>query len=429
MRKNTMQWALLAGLAVSTQALATNGYLSHGYGPVAKSMAGACVAMVETAMCGAHNPATLAELDNRWEIGAALFSPDRGFQANNDFQSPPYASIPPGNYQSENDLFLIPHFAYNHRLDADTQVGFIFGGQGGMNTEYDDAVFRNFTPPGAPPYYQATSPTGVDLMQMFMGVSYGKRLNEQHSVAIMPILAIQAFEAQGLEPFRGVSVAPDKVTDNGQDWSWGGGARIGWLWHATDRLNIGASYQTRLWMTSFDKYEGLFAEGGDFDMPPVLDLGIAYDFNSDWTATFNYQHIWYEDIKALGNPADLVMAPGNPVLGADDGLGFGWKNQHVYKLGVRYKYSPDLTFRAGYSHGSQVVPGDQALFNVLAPAVARDHFTFGFSKTLASNNEIHLSFMYSPEEEVHGQNPNTGPQTGNLYMSQWDIEIGWVFKL
>ena len=137
----------------------------------------------------------------------------------------------------------------------------------------------------------------------------------------------------------------------------------------------------------------------------------------------------YEDIKALSNPADLVMAPGTPVLGSDDGLGFGWKNQNVYKFGVRYKYSPDLTFRAGYSHGSQVVPSDQALFNVLAPAVVQDHFTFGVSKTLASNNEIHFSLMYSPEEEVHGQNPNTGPQTGHLYMSQWDIEIGWVFKL
>ena len=117
------------------------------------------------------------------------------------------------------------------------------------------------------------------------------------------------------------------------------------------------------------------------------------------------------------------------MLGADDGLGFGWKNQDVYKFGVRYKYSPDLTLRAGYSHGSQVVPGEQALFNVLAPAVVRDHFTFGLSKRLTSDNEVHLSVMYAPEEKVHGQNPNTGPQTGNIYMSQWDIELGWVFKL
>ena len=226
-----------------------------------------------------------------------------------------------------------------------------------------------------------------------------------------------------------VSVDPSKVSNNGQDWSWGGGARLGWLWQPTDTLNIGASYQTRLWMSKFDQYKGLFAEGGDFDIPPVLDLGFAYDFNPAWTGTFNYQHIWYEDIKALGNAADLLLAPGSQVLGADDGLGFGWKDADVYKFGVRWKYSSDLTLRAGYSHVDQVVPNTQALFNTLAPAVVRDHFTLGFSKKLASDNEFHLSVMYAPEEKVRGTNPNTGPQTGHLYMSQWDVELGWVFHL
>jgi long-chain fatty acid transport protein len=429
MKNRMIGGAALGAALLSGQAVATNGYLAHGYGPVAKSMAGACVAMIETAMCAAHNPATLAFLDNRWEIGAALFSPDRGFHANGDFMSPPYANVPPGDYNSKNDFFLIPHFAYSRMLDENTNLGFVFGGQGGMNTEYESAVWRNFTPPGAPSFYQASSPAGVDLMQMFMGVSYGKKLNERHAVSIMPVLAIQAFEAEGLEPFRGLSAAPDKVTNNGQDWSWGGGLRLGWLWRASDQLNIGASYQTRLWMTEFEDYKGLFAEGGDFDIPPVLDLGFAYDFNPAWTLSVNYQHIWYEDVKTLGNPADLVMMPGEVVLGTDNGLGFGWRDQDVLKLGLRWKYSPDLILRAGYSHGSAVVPGTQALFNVLAPAVVQDHFTFGFSKTLDSGNELHMSFMYAPEEKVYGSNPNTGPQTGHLYMSQWDVELGWVFKL
>lgn len=424
MRMNKMlrKGALFAGALLSTQAVATNGYLAHGYGPVAKSMAGACVAMVETAMCAAHNPATLVDLDERWEIGAALFAPDRGFVAD----PPEPAAVQPGKYDSKNDLFLIPHFAYNRKLDADTSLGFILGGQGGMNSEYNAPVFGRFNQTGMS-QFDASVPTGINLMQMFMGVSYGKKLNEQHAVSIMPIVAIQSIKVEGLQPFSMVSVAPDKVTNNGTDWSWGGGARIGWLWHATDQLNVGASYQTKLWMTEFEDYKGLLAGDGNFDIPPVVDLGFAYDINPVWTASFNYQHIWYEEIKALGNAHDIPMAPG--ALGSDDGLGFGWKNQHVYKFGVRYKYSPDLTLRAGYSHGSEVVPNAQALFNILAPAVVTDHFTLGFSKKLASNNEVHLSLMYAPEKKVSGTNPNTGPQTGSLYMSQWDLELGWVFKL
>jgi long-chain fatty acid transport protein len=419
--------ATAVGALLSGQALATNGYMTHGFGPISKGMAGACVAMIENAMCAAHNPASLTFLDNRWEIGAALFSPDRGFQANDDYMTPPYASIPPGKYESDNDLFLIPHFAYSRKLDDVSSLGFILGGNGGMNTDYDRPVFQNFASPNMPAFYQASKPTGINMMQLFMGVSYGRLINEQHSLALMPIVAVQTFKAEGLEPFRGVSESPNHVTNNGTDVSWGGGARIGWLWKATDQLNVGASYQTKLWMTKFDDYKGLFAEQGNFDIPPILDLGFAYSFTPNWTASFNYQHVWYEDVKSLSNPHDLPMQPG--VLGSDDGLGFGWQNQNVYKFGVSWKFSPDMTVRAGYSHADQVVPDAQALFNVLAPAVVQDHFTLGFSKTLASNNEVHLSVMYAPEEKVYGTNPNTGPQTGHIYMSQWDIELGWVFKL
>jgi long-chain fatty acid transport protein len=422
MHKLRMMAALMAGAVVSCEVPATNGYFSHGYGPVSKGMAGACVAIVESAMCAANNPATLVGLDSRWEIGADLFAPDRGFVAD----GPEPAAIPPGKYDSRNKLFLIPHFAYNRKLDADTSLGFVLGGNGGMNTDYDSAVWRRFPP------NNATSPTGINLMQLFMGVSYGKRLNEQHSVAIMPVFAIQSLEVKGLQPFANpfLSVSPQHVTNNGQNWSYGGGLRVGWLYQPTDRLNIGASYQSRLWMTKFDKYEGLLAHGGNFDIPPVLDLGFAYQITPAWTASLAYQRIWYGDVKSLSNPNDLVLGqPGTPLLGADNGLGFGWGNQNIYKLGLRWQYSPDLVLRAGYSHNDQVVPSAQALFNILAPAVVRDHYTLGLTKKLSPSHDISVALMYAPETKVYGTNINTGPQTGHLFMSQWDLEVGWVFHL
>ena len=74
------------GLLMTCQAMATNGYFSHGYGPISKSLAGACVAITSSAMCSANNPAIIARMDNQWEIGASLFSPDRGFKANDNFR-------------------------------------------------------------------------------------------------------------------------------------------------------------------------------------------------------------------------------------------------------------------------------------------------------------------------------------------------------
>ena len=112
--------------------------------------------------------------------------------------------------------------------------------------------------------------TGVDLAQMALGFTYARELGPvaglgitRQSIGLTPIIAAQRFKARGLQPFRALSVSPDKVTNNGYDYSWGGGVRIGWLGSMlNDQLNVGVSYQSKLWMTDFDDYEGLFANGG-----------------------------------------------------------------------------------------------------------------------------------------------------------------------
>lgn len=415
---------LVGAMALAGSSLATNGYWTHGFGPKSKSMAGACVAMSFGAMCAASNPGSLAVVGNRFEMGMAVFSPDRGFKADDNAMSPPYASMPAGTYESANDLFFIPHVAYNQMLDEVSSIGFAFGGNGGMNTEYGSDVFRNFNNPMG----SATSPAGVDMMQAFLGITYSRKLNEQHSIGITPIVAVQAFEAYGLEPFKALSVAPDKVTGNGHDYAYGGGIKFGWLWQVNSQLNIGASYQSRLWMTEFDDYKGLFAEGGDFDVPSNLDLGFAYKATPDVTLAFNYQRINYSEVAALGNAADMAFVEPKPYLGCDDCLGFGWDDVNVYKFGVQWVLDPEWTVRAGYSYASDTFSGSQALFNIIAPAVVKEHFTFGFGKTLSPNSELNVAFSYMPENTVYGTNPNTGPQTGSISMDQWEIEVGWATR-
>ncbi len=73
------------------------------------------------------------------------------------------------------------------------------------------------------------------------------------------------------------------------------------------------------------------------------------------------------------NPS-LVQAQ----LGADNGPGFGWEDIDVWKLGVEYKYSQQLTLRAGYNHGDNPISPSDVTFNILAPGVIEDHLTVGF---------------------------------------------------
>lgn len=426
MKKILLLILLVSSIVLPGISQATNGYWAHGYGPKSKSIAGACVAMAFGAMCAASNPASLAVVGNRKEFGAAVFAPERGFTANDDAAAPSQTgprSIPPGSYESENDYFLIPHFAYNKMLDDSSSIGIAIGGNGGMNTEYNSSIFQKFANPNDPST-TPSSTTGIDLAQLFAGISYSKKINEHHSYGITPIFAIQSFEANGLQPFTPFSAHPDNVTDNGKDYSYGAGLKLGWLWRVTDDFNLGASYQSEMAMSDFDDYKGLLANGGNFNIPQNYDLGFSYKLNPDVTFAFDFQHIDYASVNAMGNSSDLVFTPGSIQFGTKDGLGFGWEDMDIIKLGLQWQYKPDLTFRAGYSRASDIFPDSQALFNTLAPAVIKEHYTFGFGKQLDKKSELNVAFMYAPNEKVHGLNPNTGPQTGSVEIEEWEIEVG-----
>jgi len=224
------------------------------------------------------------------------------------------------------------------------------------------------------------------------------------------------------------SVSPENVTNNGFDYSYGGGVRFGWLGTIAEGLDLGVSYQTKLYMTAFDNYKGLFAEGGNFDIPAVLNAGAAYKLTPKLTLAFEYDRIFYSDIKAINNSNNLKPL-GNNRLGADDGLGFGWEDINVYKFGAQYDYSDQWSFRLGYSHGDEPFKGAQALFNILAPATITDHFTAGLTYRFGAGHEVNLAYMHAFNNEIPGQNqPNTGGQTGKVFMDQNEVEVSWGYR-
>lgn len=299
----------------------------------------------------------------------------------------------------------------------------LIGANGGLNTDYSEDVWRNFSNPAG----TATSPTGVDFAQLFLGVPYARAVNGRHTLGIMPVLAVQRFRAEGLEPFRGLSVDPEHVTNNGYDYSWGYGVRVGWLGRFSERLSVGASVQSRLHMSEFDDYAGLFAEQGDFDVPPTVTVGLSFKATPEVTLVADWQRIFFSDVASLHNPNDAALLPGT-LLGSDDGLGFGWNDIDIVKLGVQWQYRPDLTLRAGLSHATQLFDNGEALFNVLAPATIRTHASLGLSYRIDSDSTLSLAYTRSFNEEIAGSNPRfTGPQTGSVRMSQHELELSWAW--
>ncbi len=411
-------------ILLQNQVHATNGYFSHGFGTKSKSMAGAGVALSLDSLSAVTNPASAAFQDTQFDLGAALFLPNRGFTANNDAPPPPNPSIPAGRFRSDNDVFVLPHLGINWRLDEDSSAAFTLVANGGLNTDHDEPVFQNFAPPPPSPFAPAGA-TITDFAQILAGFTYARQFGERHSIGITPIAALQRIRIEGLEPFTALSVEPGSVTGKGYDYSYGGGVRVGWQGRFFDeRLMFGASYQSRLWMTRFNKYDGLLAEHGDFDIPPTYTIGAAVQVLPTVLFTVDVQRILYGDIDSLSNDNDFPVSPGS--LGGSDGLGFGWDDITIVKVGVAWQATPGFTLRGGYSKSEQVIPNNQALFNILAPATIEEHWTLGFSKSVNRNNEINFSFLYAPEERVSGSNPNTGSQTGFLELEQYEFELSWA---
>lgn len=400
---------------VASNVYASNGYFSHGYGIKYKSLAGAGVALSLGTLGSATNPAAMVFAGNRFDVSVAFFNPNRQYTvAGNPSGFPGTFGLAPGTIESDSKLFLIPAIGMNWMLDDNSSFGVALYGNGGMNTNYKNPTF-------------GFSPTGVNLSQLFVAPTYAKKFGDKHSFGVTAIVAVQFFKAEGLRAFSMFSSDPANLTNNGNDNSFGFGAKVGYQGEWVKNLFIGASYQMKTSMGKLDKYAGLFAEEGCFDIPSNWTAGLAYKATSDLTFVFDVQQIMYSDCKSVSNP--LMPNIGMSQLGKEDGAGFGWEDMTVFKGGVQWQSSKSWTWRAGYSKGDQPIPDSEVLFNILAPGVIEQHATFGLTKTLANSNEISISVMRGFSKSISGPNPLEAPgqQTIELKMNQWEFEVGYSF--
>jgi long-chain fatty acid transport protein len=424
----------MTGLVASvTPAQATEGYFQHGYGAVSKFLAGAGAAYSQDAMSQALNPAGLVGIDNQLNADLSFFSPRREFEAEGGAGT---GFVPNDTVESDSELFFIPSIAASYQIDDLSAVGVALYGNGGMNTDYDNISRSPLEcgPGGSGVFCNGT--TGVDLMQAFLQFSYAREIPQLEVPGVIeklaigggPIIAFQRFEAKGLGGFDnpGFSASPGDVTNNGHDESFGFGARFGIQAKLPGNLGIGVAYQLRTYMDEFDDYKGLFAEQGDFDIPPALQVGLSWTPIPELTLLFDYRRIWYSDIDAVGNEF-FFPSPGQQ-LGDNDGPGFGWNDADIFKFGVQYQIGEKWTLRGGYSYTDQPISSSEVLFNILAPAVIEHHITAGVEYKVNDSHSLQLGGFYAPESTQSGPNPFDPSQDIELKMYQFEITAGWAMR-
>ena len=435
MIRNKLQTLLLTLLVVSafsTSVFATDGYFRHGYGIRYSALAGSGVAVSLSSLGAITNPAGIVFINNRYDVNISYFSPAREYTVTgNPSMMQGTFGLAPGTIESDKSGFFFPTLGANWGLNSNMAIGVVIYGNGGMNTDYPTMTFGDQNSPG----------TGVNLEQLFGGVTFAMEITEGHALAVQGLFGWQRFSAKGLFNFSNFSSSPANLTGNEKSTSTGFGFKVGYQGQFGKMIRFGAAYQSKMNMSEFDSYAGLFAEQGGFDVPANWQAGIAVMPCEALTILLDVQQILYSGVKSIANPMDVMnnspaLPNGSPnpnfkPLGDNEGWGFGWEDMTIVKFGLMYNLPEAWTLYGGYSYGKQPIPESEVMFNILAPAVVEHHITLGLSKTINKSHELMIAFMYAPKGSVVGPNPLEVPnqQTIELNMSQFQIDIGYGFSI
>ena len=456
-------------LLSGTQALATPGYFSLGYGPKSNSLAGATVATPQDALAGAINPAGMALVGKRFDLSLKAFNPNRDASLD--------TSVVGGNFQvsdtSAKTWFFIPTLGFTTPITDKLWFGLTAYANGGMNTSYSRnlydesaAVLGAYGVGGAEAAASVpertgtgtpnTGELGVDLAQVILAPTLAFKIHPKHSIGVSALLAAQSFEAKGLGNFQCFTptaatnnpsacspggrqagtpgfVSSKYLSDNGRDWAYGIGVRVGWVGEVLPRVSLGAAWTSKVYMTQFDDYKELFANEGRFDIPSHFQVGTAVRPIDSLQLSFDYQKVYYSGVNAISNKGPVAspfgpsISAGSGLLGANNGLGFGWKDINIYRLGLQYEHNDKLTLRAGYSWNDSPISDDEILFNIIAPAVITKHASVGLSYSPNENSEWSLTYIHAFHEN-QSQNISAFGVPASISMHQHAIEIGYSWK-
>ncbi len=439
-------------LALAMPGWAANGINAPGYGAAQLGLAGAGTAMAENTFASLRNPAAGVWLESgaSFDLGIALPVGETSVGAVGPSSRFGLIDVEPGRYTSVSGVFPLPSYARNWRYSDRTAFGWGITASGLKSmTKGDSAALARGLPGfdarcegsfggGAP--LSGTSdllglcgngdaPLGVDLTQVLLSGHYAYRITDSLSVGAAAVLAAQRALLRGLGAFAAFSNEPARTTDNGFDFSYGGGLRLGVLWEIADGVGVGAAWQSRLRQTEFDRYRGSIV-GGSLDIASTLNVGLQVHPAEGHRVLFDLERIAFGDVKPFGSQVDpqrfsdecfiprLLIRSDNPselpaCLGGDAGPGFGWGDVTVYKLGYQARFGA-VTWRAGFSWGGNPVNDGQTLTRFLAPAISDRHASLGLSWRRSGGAVVDVALVHAPEQRTRERNVFSNAQLSLL---------------
>lgn len=407
----------------SATCLITNTTSAFFAGTKAPGMGATGIAYPQDAFAGAYNPAGILEIEDRLDLAATCIY-NRGHATIHLERTPAVGKHKiNGKFNPFDSAFNFdPSFGINKTFCTSWEwaIGIVGYNRERQKTSYNRPV----------PLLGKNSKLGMEYIHDVIAPILSFRITSSHTFGVSFDWHLQRISIKGLDQFahEHFSSSPSHVTNNGNSYSSGFGATLGWTWKALDGLTIGAVYRSRAKMTKFRKYKGFLAERGRIDPPTQWGFGVAYQFIPCAIITADIEWIQWSQIKSLHNP--LLHKNEIVQTGTDHGPGFGFKNQVFYRIGIDYAFNQSWTVRAGYQYANTSTKNSQTMLNLLFCRTSENLLTLGASYIVNRCNEISFFYAHSFEKTVKGQHsiPTiVGPGHVNLAESKDYLGLSWAF--
>lgn len=363
------------------------GIFEHGNGIVSLGMGGLGYAIGQESTALSANPAHSGALGNRVDLGVNGFFPPAEVEFSGNGAGPDSQHRNTGRR-----YFAIPQGGFNRTLSPRWSIG-MTAFSAGMGPDYR----RN-------PYARFGGDARASLFLSSAGIAtvLGYRLNDDHLLGASLNLGYQSLAVKGIGALGAVSRTPEKVSNQGKDASASVGFSVGWLGQLTPRLMAGLSYRSKAWTEKHDDYRGLLPNQGQLELPQIWGGGLAYELHPSWRVGFDFQRYHYSSQVGFGNRIARLDPQNGLLLGDDEGAGFGFRNQNVYKFGVEWTAIPRWALRAGFIDAMQAVSSSETLFAMFGPTTCTEHYTLGATRA-GDAWDVSGFASWSPQKWVRGR--------------------------
>jgi long-chain fatty acid transport protein len=388
---------MLSSIGVSLL-YSTNGDHLYGIGAESRALGGTGIANYIGSENALTNPALLnkSDVQTEFSFGGTFFQSDVDVKttAGNGTDG----MMIPGSgttRTSDEGASVIPSVSLYHKLENKGTFGLGMYGTAGMGTDWrsEDTPFQaDINNPGLMNIGLYNMRSSLTLMEFAPSYSFGKK---NWGIGITGIIQYGSLGID-FDTYDSSNSYARKHVGNGSSSDYGFGVQLGGYYDINQDLTIGASYKSGVEMEYKDQLSAASRAFGmnfsdELEQPAEYGIGLSYKYNK-FTLSGDIKNIRWGDAKGYSD--------------------FGWENQIVYALGLKYTDN-NYWLGVGYNYGENPIKnnddttlsqsginrvGDTLnLFNyVMFPAIIEKTYSVGGGYNISKNMSANLSYAFSP---------------------------------